>query len=677
MKKKIFALICCMISIMYVFSGCSLFTEDQDRKLSQTVASVGNVTVSLEKLITSFNNNASTLMEQYSYTQQQAVEYCLKALVTRGIIVENAKELETQGKIVITDDDRNTVVSETVAYFKSLMDAYAEEAMSDLGYTSPESDEEASSNSDYTAETKFEQEYCYKVEKVVENGNVSYELVIEKANEEESSYDYKPAYVEFYKNYKNGENIQDAFFKILDDSYESGFGKELKEKIYDKIIVAYKNSYTSYSSLSRQEIIVKEMIKILDNNIDSIYVDKVSDLYTKNAYNNITIDKVIENYLAKYNASKFLYENNLSSYVSKMLSSAKDVYYAPNQTEVGYFTHVLLKYSDEQSADLKTQKQILTSEEYELYEQKKLKEIVVNKYDEQGNIVASNVTAEEVLSEIQNALSGVKTAQERAEIFNEFVYSYNMDTGNKNADRDYVIGREIKESSDSRSQMVETFTDASRTLLEAYMYTSKGNDISDISNVAKTDDDVENLADGDYVEYRTKYEDYLKTSTYAGEIGAISGLVKSEYGYHIIMFTGFPQSLSLEDEPINENAVALDVVKNFGSSWSSFAKANTNYSLAKTVLVNLVKEADAEASVDVSTITNYFSTTDIKLMVLACYSINLHTSETFLDEALDSVCDSISTSYTTGMYTTYLAKYKNTNQKYTTNVEAYKYLYEE
>ena len=73
------------------------------------------------------------------------------------------------------------------------------------------------------------------------------------------------------------------------------------------------------------------------------------------------------------------------------------------------------------------------------------------------------------------------------------MYKYNSDTGIQNAKRDYVIGVPNDEDEDEvRSKMVESFTEASRQLYD------NGN----------------------------------------GQLGSISGLVASNYGYHIIMYTG-------------------------------------------------------------------------------------------------------------------------------------------
>lgn len=675
--KKIFALICCMMAMMCVFTGCNLFVENQERALNQVVASVGNVEVTLEELVKSYSTNAQTLTQNYGYTAEDAVEYCLDSLLARGVIYEIGKEMEEDDKIVITDQDKSDAVSNLVQYFGSLMDAYEEDALDDLDLESAKpSDEEETPENDYTKEEKFEKKYSYEVQVVIgENNQKSYKLVA-KAIEEENENEFVVEYVNVFNNYLNGDNITDSLFKILDESYVASYGQELKDKIYENIVIAYKNSFNFYKNLSTKEIIIKEMTKILKDYEKQIYVDKVTEYYSKLSLQGLNSQAVIDSYLNKLNANKNNYQNNITAYVSKMLSSASDVIYHPIANEFAYVNHVLLKYSEEQEAEMKVKKQILSADEYELYVKKEADKILVNKYDEDGEVVKENVSPVAVLEEIHDAVKNARTVQERTRVFNEFVYSYNMDAGNKNAKQDYVVGREIKEDSDSRSKMVENFSKGARALLESYIYFKENPTASSLDYVTETE--FEAIKDNDYVGLREEYEEILANSIFVGEVGSVTGLILTDYGYHIIMFTGIPTNLEFTNGKIESSKVKLEDVAKFNpSEWAKFSEKKTLRDLASVKLFNLLKEADKDATVSTQDIANgsVFTQTEINLMILDCVTISSHTEKTFLDESLENVAGSISSNQSNALYSNYVSSFSNTNQKLMKNPAVYEYLY--
>lgn len=662
MKKKIFAFAFCMITIMYMFTGCSLFVENQERKLNQVVASVGNVEVTLDELLRNYANNAQSLVQQ-GYTAEQAVEYCLTSVLIREVIADIGREMETDKKITISDKDKSSTISDLVTYFGSFMDAYAEEVRKDMGYDTTVPDEEDDAEG-FTKEEKFEPAYNYGVQ-VVQNGeDKSYKMVFDSI--ENDDVEFIQTYADVYKSYEQGKDITDSLFKILDDSYVAEFGDEMKDRIYEEISIAYKTSYTFYSKYSEKQIIVKEMTKMLDEYINQLYIDKVTEYYTEIAEEGVNATKIVNSYLEKYNASKALYENNMDAYVKAMLEDSSKVYYSPDENAFGYVTHVLLQYSDKQKKDLEEMKKVLSKEEYELYEKKVADKIKVNAYDENGNVIRENVPAGEVFEEIKNAVLSADTLEERAKIFNKYVYMYNMDPGIKNAERDYVVGREIKEDSetDSRSKMVESFTDATRSLLEAYIFAqdySGSNLIGDLKDSAvimdKPEDAVEDgkvyyedIKDGEYVGYTDAYNEYIDNAIFVGEEGAMSGLVLTEHGYHIIMFTGTPKNIDLT--------------------------SSENVELAKKIIVNEIKEQDKTSTITVDNVASMFTNVELQAMILKCYTTNAHTKETYLDETLTSVVSTISLNYSSALYSEYISKYQNTNKAYKINKGPYKYLYQ-
>ena len=122
--------------------------------------------------------------------------------------------------------------------------------------------------------------------------------------------------------------------------------------------------------------------------------------------------------------------------------------------------------------------------------------------------------------DIYNELVGIMTGKSdeaKTQIFKDYIYTYNEDTGNMNADYCYVIGKDS-------SRMVDTFTETSRELWD------NGN----------------------------------------GEYGSIDYCV-SEYGVHIIFYAGpvtnaftisDPDNFNLNTDNIGELTEIVNTLKN-------------------------------------------------------------------------------------------------------------------
>ena len=87
-------------------------------------------------------------------------------------------------------------------------------------------------------------------------------------------------------------------------------------------------------------------------------------------------------------------------------------------------------------------------------------------------------------------MNAAGSTQAKLDVFNDYMYEFNEDTGNKHQDFDYVIGTK-------NSKMVDEFNEAARALYD------NGN----------------------------------------GQIGDISGMVESTYGIHILIYLGPVENL--------------------------------------------------------------------------------------------------------------------------------------
>lgn len=198
-------------------------------------------------------------------------------------------------------------------------------------------------------------------------------------------------------------------------------------------------------------------------------------------------DKAIKYYLEKgvnaINHQKNFPDTDLES--TLMSSGLTDVYYIPNDVANNLFTvsHILIGFTDEQ----KTEYQNIINE-------KNPSDNTQNRLNKLYTETTSNgVSAADILIEVQTALKQADNLDEKCQIFRNFINQYNTDPGMQNLDQlnsnnqpqyEYLMSNDSE-----KSKMVEAFTKASIELFDA------------------------------------------------GVKGAISGLVWSEYGAHIIMYT--------------------------------------------------------------------------------------------------------------------------------------------
>ncbi|MBQ8749626.1 MAG: hypothetical protein IJZ29_04090 [Clostridia bacterium] len=497
MKKRIACLMICFITMCTCLSGCGLFVLDQERYLNEVVASVGDIEITKEKLLVMYNNYADTLINSYGYTRKQAVNYCLDSLINSAILTEKGKN-----ELVLSDEQMTAIVSETLTYFNALVADYEAEVRAewDRISTIPESTEEG----------KTVYEHYHKVGKLVNVGTDDAPIYeIQATNEHDHEHAINQDYIQIVQDYIDGKkiNLLTEFKKQWVPEFE-----DVGEEALKRVAIEYRAQYDAYKDLTYDEVLEKALQKHFVNVVDNAYITAIDEEYQETIVTTINTQMIMEEYYRIVNDNKAKYDLDTvgySQYIKDILSSAEGIYYHPIENEFFYVSNVLLQFSEEQQAEIDVEKKLLeqgfiTQADYDKFVEDLAKEIKVNAIDENGNVTDNAYTAEEILLEIQTAVNSAVTPEEKAKAYNEFVYKYNSDPGIQNANRDYVIGIPNEEDEDEvRSNMVESFTEASRALYN----------------------------NGE------------------GEIGSISGLVATEYGYHIIMYTG-----KIENIETNQNA---------------------------------------------------------------------------------------------------------------------------
>ena len=474
MNKKLSLVIICMFAVVTLFSGCSLVTVNQGKYLNQVVATVGETEITKEELITTYNNNYESLSEDYS--QNEMVDYCLNLLIDRAILEQHSK-----ARYTLTQNDKNDILINTYDAIVKQLGEYEGEVRAEWNITSSSSAEE----SEDTAKATYKP-YESKADFV--NGEIVIKDTTEAVENAHYGFADKVAGFKTYWVYEREDVATEAYSRYIDSlrDYEELKGIET-EKDDDVLLHEIDRIYTLYE---KQQ-----------------YLTVLQAKYNEDLIKTITTDMVLSEYQRLINENRGRYdlvEVGMDAYVDDMLNKADKVYYHPVNGEFFYVSHVLLQFSEEQQAQVDEMKKLLEDNailqsDYDAFLASVAQDIQVQVIDENGNATGTTLSVDEAYNNISASVNNGSTLREKAQNFNEFIYSYNSDPGIQNAEKDYVIGKAIEEDTESRSKMVEAFTQSSRDLYDQYLID--------------------------------------------GILGNISGLVLTDYGYHIIMLTGVANNM--------------------------------------------------------------------------------------------------------------------------------------
>lgn len=442
MKKFLSLAFICLISFSFILTGCNLFPTNQANYLSAPIvtfqtAEGENIKIDKEDLITAFNSYGAELVNSYGYSIQDAIDATIEVLINREVMLLEAERTITLGNgdlNEIWDDAYDTIISNLSTYEELVIEQWKLNVPSTL-------DEEEESETAYTP---------YKPQAEIDLQDGKYVIKLLNTN---TSTDQN---VDLY--YNEGEEIT-SLVKTVNDRLNNSANKDVLTEAKRQYVEALKESEEGRNlSTNSDEVFAREVERIYEAVKDNKYIELYSEkLQGDNDISNITLSQVLRKLTADMLSSYTKYTLNATQFDTDMLDSRENVDYVVNNNYF-YVNHILLKYDESSTTYL--------DELETLYKNGTISEKAYNDAleVEAEKIKATNIqTGKETnLSpmDIYNELVGLMTGKSdeaKTQIFKDYIYTYNEDTGNMNADYCYVIGKDS-------SRMVDTFTETSRKL---------------------------------------------------------------------------------------------------------------------------------------------------------------------------------------------------------------------
>ncbi len=502
MKKKFTGiLLCLLMTFAFVLSGCDLFPRNMSAYLNKSVCTITYENGETEDITTREYINA---FNSYGYTLVQngtsyedAANQTIDVLVNRHVLLNHAT---TNNLVTIDDSAGKEILDDVYTSLESNLETYIDEVRTDWDITAPTSPEESEDAVVYTP-------YVQQAEVVFDGENYKIRLLDTGDDPQTTNFQNIDAVITEFNNYA-----------LEDDGTDSA---RIRKEAYRRFISALKSNEEGLNLSTDNASVLRRYVEdVYDTTKENYIITQLEEYYqTADGYSTISVRQVLDKYKSLMLQSKFSYEANSENYDTAMLESFEDVYYVVDDNYF-FVSNLLVMFDDEiVGSDGLTQKGrydnleteynngYITYGEYQRRAKELAYQVVATKRDSEGNLIeGSEIGVGTLLTNLQNALNLESTNEGKAKVFNEYLYAYGEDTGVVNAEYPYVIGTET-------SQMVESFTDAARKLNED------------------------------------------------GVFGALSGIVPSEYGAHIIIYLGKVENLFTISDVSTFNLIESDIEK--------------------------------------------------------------------------------------------------------------------
>ena len=480
MKKRLSLVLVSVLGVTTLLSGCNLFQMDKKAYYQQPVATVSytaennsskNIKITKEDLMQAYSRYGQTL-QQNGYSGKDLVDYIVDLLIDQKIVYNEVQALIETGAITIQNNDLNEIWESTYNNMLGLLQDYEADVIAD--WKIPQPDAPAAED-----EAKTEYKPYQKQAQIVQVGDDWRIQIIDNNNDEQDALIYNaisgvPSTVE-----------AELEKRIMD----SKIAKEAQQRyIYDL------KEYQKGRGLSTKnaDIWSAEITRVYEEVVQNKYLSLYTEYLQKSAadgeaeYSIVDVNDVFAYLESKVKSNYIKYSVNSSAFNDDILGNRAETFYVKQDAELGeyfYVSHILVKFDEGKftALDDALKNGYITQADYDNRRAELISQTLAKSYGE----TVEGYTVEDLYADFKSDMNAAGTTQAKLDVFNDYMYEFNEDTGNKNQDFDYVIGT-------LSSKMVDEFNEAARALY------NNGN----------------------------------------GQIGDISGMVESTYGIHILVYLG-------------------------------------------------------------------------------------------------------------------------------------------
>ena len=482
MKKFGKLLICLLLTSSFAFSGCSLVQRNTERYLNRTVATAGEIEISKQDLISAYNSSGYQYVQYYGYTTEKAVKLTLDSLINREILIQKAKELITEnanGEMVYNSQIvfnknvwQNAVWNETFDSINDQIKEIENEIKKAAGIEVEEENEDEETPTvfeDYEKKVLYEDEVWSlikpELDPAEDNALTVGDFVQKETGDANISEQAFKRYIKkLVLNYKS-KNLKVDDLKTVDSTKFATIYQNLNLAPAEKLAFVYElervqEIYNNNKYVTELQNVYERYIQVIDDSFNK----KVVDYYKQ----------LVENSYETYEQETF--EDSYNAYVKFLQNTENDntsIYYNKNYgtNENGEsksfvaVSHVLIKLSDEQLAEIETLEKnlgtgVITQQEYDEEYQNVLNKTVAHVRDEDGNETDETKTVAEVVAEINAELGKYSSVNDKAAAFNKLIYKYGQDDGMFTKNNYYAVNLDTTVT----DTMIKNFADASREL---------------------------------------------------------------------------------------------------------------------------------------------------------------------------------------------------------------------
>lgn len=508
--KKSTAILCLgLILGTSVVTGCSLVTTNYDKYYNAVAARIdfkdgSKIEITRKDLRIAYSTyQFNQYVENYGFTQEEAYTKALDYLVSKELAIRDAeiksKELNADDAI-LTSKEKTYLWEKTYESMESNIDSYLNK----------QETEDKKTNENAVTRNVFERQ----AELVYDEQKDEYSLILpESAKSEFEAHEFWSAGNKDAETSAGKEEIFNLMQSYIKDN------NPLKDA-YQKYLSDIKTSEKELKlSTDAKSVFTREIERVYGIVYDSYMVNKYQDFVSSNKTNNVLISEMLELYSSRVRADYSTYSGTDQKETIKEKSG--ELYYFEDDADWFYVSHILIKFDSNEQAEYDKYtaeiEKIKKGEESQYsidFAQSKIDDLYnnlvgiqrvetsENVFEEQEGVVAPNVSV--VFDRIKEEVNSAKNSREKIEKFNDLIYVYNEDPGMLNSTYNYIVGVDYSKP---------TLDDDG---LEKTSYTSYSNWVEEFNNAA-----IQLYNNGN------------------GEIGNLyDGLIKSNYGVHIMMYAG-------------------------------------------------------------------------------------------------------------------------------------------